>query len=232
MGNTMAVTRRAAAATDYLEPEGEEKEVEVAVDLEDEDPDETPRNAGIIQSGWKAAKKQKESGGDFAKDFRPSEDEQLVKFLDDEPFAVYQQHWIERTGKRSFVCIGTGCPLCAVGDRPRKMYAFNVVVIEDAETVEHKMLTAGTRLLDQLEKANEGKKGPLTKAYWSISRSGSSKAGWTNNVTPVAPRDLDEDWSLNESALLPLLKEVVPYTSAIISIPSKAQLREIAEELE
>lgn len=200
-------------------------------DGEDEDEDETPRRGDIIQGGWKAAKKLKESGGDYANDFKFGDEESLVKFLQDEPFAVYQQHWVTREGKQSFICPGKGCPLCSAGDRPRKMYAFNIAVI-DGDEVELKSLTAGARLLATLEKCHEGKRGPLTKPYWALARSGNKKAGYTTSCAAVSAGDLEDVYEVDEDNVKALIKELKPYTASILQIPSKADLRKVADELQ
>jgi hypothetical protein len=234
------VKRRTAAPSvgDYVnldESTGDADNLPEAVDevsvTETEDRDETPRNSAVVQAGWKAGTKQRESGGAFAQDFKLSDNEQLIAFLEDGPYAVYQEHWVERPGKKSFVCIGTGCPLCRIGDSPRKKWCFNIAVL-DEDGAELKSLTAGARLFVDLEKKNnDPKRGPLTKGYWSIIRTG-GKAGWTTTVSPVSPRLLEEDWSVSEDTLLPAIAELTPYTSAIVKIPSKADLKLVADEID
>jgi hypothetical protein len=52
---------------------------------------------------------------------------QIIKMLDDQPYANYRRHWVERMtakGKsnRPYTCletVGRDCPLCAIADRPQ-----------------------------------------------------------------------------------------------------------------
>jgi hypothetical protein len=71
--------------------------------------DIAPKHGTTVQSGWGAAAtalKPKREAGDYPTDFRFSEQAQLVRFMQDEPFAVYEMHWIDaiKEGRRSFVC--------------------------------------------------------------------------------------------------------------------------------
>jgi hypothetical protein len=77
--------------------------------------DIAPKHGTTVQAGWGAAEaflKPKTSESKYAVDVKFSEQPVLVRFLEDEPFMVYEQHWIDRTeGRRSFVCLGADCPL-------------------------------------------------------------------------------------------------------------------------
>ena len=118
----------------------------------------TPKHGTTVQAGWgavTAASKPKRESGEYPTDFRYTEQAQLVRFLEDEPFAVYKQHWVDRTeGKRSFVALGDDDPLTVIaGLTPRAKAAFNILNLS-LETPEVQILTASVTLARQLQSAN------------------------------------------------------------------------------
>ena len=96
----MPITQPAVNAENYLEADSE---------------DIQPKVGTTVQQGWDAVDALVMApSSDFPTDFRFSEEPQLIKFLEDAPFAIYEQHWIERPkGKKSFVCLGDNCRLLA-----------------------------------------------------------------------------------------------------------------------
>lgn len=201
----------------------------------DEDDDEDDRPASnAVQSGWGAAKKLKTEGGNFADEMSITNDEQLVKFLNDAPYAVYKQHWIEglrSTKKRSFICMGRGCPLCAIGDSASKKWAFNVALF-DGDEAEVKSLIAASRLFDLIADEHEGSDGPLDEGYWTLSKSG-KKQSTTYKLKKIEGRKLEQNFGVTEDDLDEILEEsdLVPYTAAQHQPPSKSYLQEIADEI-
>ena len=155
-----------------------------------------------------------------------------VKFLEDEPFAVYEQHWIERPkGKKSFVCIGDNCPLCDVlGDKPRGKFAFNIFVLSgDVEGVQ--ILTAPPTLLRQLRKiAEDDRKGPLSREYWEVSRLGMGPTT-SYNLNFVRGRDLEEEWKLSSDAAQELVATAVPFTAEVIRETPRSEMLEVARSV-
>lgn len=215
MVNTPAVD-----ATDYLEEESE---------------DVAPKHGTTVQAGWGAADaalKPKRESGDYPTDFRFSEQQQLVRFLENEPFAVYDQHWIDRTeGKRSFVCLGDDCPLCTIlGDKARAKFAFNVLVLSDEEP-NVQILTAPPTFARQLRAANDDpRRGPLTKFYWSISRQGSGPQT-TYTLDRVRGTDLAEEWDLDPEKVEGIATESTLYTNDAIYVNERTELLQIARSL-
>jgi hypothetical protein len=194
----------------------------------------TPKHGTTVQAGWGAAsaylKPKKDS--QYATDFRFSEQTQLVRFLEDTPFAVYEQHWVDRTeGKRSFVCLGDECPLCTIaGDKPRPKFAFNIVVLSDGEP-NVQILTAPPSFARQLQAANDDpRRGPLTKYYWAITRTGS---GNTTQYTldRVRSTDLAEDWELDAEPIEAFVKTAVSYDASTIYVSPREELLELARTL-
>lgn len=215
----MTISKPVVDADDYLE--------------EDAD-DVAPKHGTTVQSGWDAADallKPKRESGEYAADFRFSDTPQLVRFLEDAPFSVYFQHWLERDGKKSFVCLGDDCPLCTIaGDKPRGKFAFNVLVLSEEEpTVQ--ILTAPPTLARQLKAANEDtRRGPLSKYYWAISRQGSGPQT-TYTLDRVRASDLEEEWELSPDEVDETAASAVKYGQEAIYVTPRAELLTIARSL-
>jgi hypothetical protein len=193
-----------------------------------------PKVGTTVQEGWDAAESLlKVETSEFPTDFRFSDEPQLVKFLQDRPFATYEQHWIERPkGKKSFVCIGDTCPLCDVlGDKPRGKFAFNVLVLSgDNQGVQ--VLTAPPSLARQIKKAHDDeRKGPLDKEFWEISRLGTGPTTqYTLNF--VRGRDLAEEWKLSQDDVNELVANAVPFTAdEVVRETPRSELLEIARSI-
>jgi hypothetical protein len=197
--------------------------------------DVAPKIGTTVQAGWGAASaalKPKQESGDYPTDFRFSEQAQLVRFLEDEPFAVYEQHWIDRTeGKRSFVCLGDECPLCTIaGDKPRAKFAFNIIVLSNGEP-NVQIMTAPPSFARQLQAANEDpRRGPLTKFYWAIARTGS---GNTTQYTldRVRATDLAEEWELDADDIDAFATTAVSYDTTAVYVSPREELLKLARTL-
>jgi hypothetical protein len=216
----MAISQPTMGADDYL--------VEDSIDA-------TPKHGTTVQAGWGAAAsylKPKKTSGDYPNDFKFSEQAQLVRFLDDEPFRVYEQHWVDRSeGKRSFVCLGEGCPLCTIaGDQPRAKFAFNVLVVSD-ETPSVMILTAPITLARQLQAANDDSRlGPLSKYYWAVTRLGTGR-DTQYNINRVKPSDLAEDWELDAEKLDAMTATAVKYGPESIYVAPREDMLNVARQL-
>ena len=215
----MPITKPAVDAADYLETDSE---------------DIQPKVGTTVQEGWDAAEALlKVETTEFPTDFRFSEEPQLVKFLQDRPFATYEQHWIERPkGKKSFVCIGDGCPLCEIlGDKPRGKFAFNVLVLS-GETQGVQVLTAPPSLARQIKKAHDDeRKGPLDREFWEISRMGTGPTTqYTLNF--VRGRDLAEEWKLSLDNVKELVANAESFSAEdVVRETPRSELLEIARSI-
>ena len=213
------------------------------------DPDEVEEvegdfSAASIRGGWTEAQKQADATSDYAQNFKPEEKVQVIKFLDDAPYAVFRRHWIDRSGpngpyKRAYTCpqtVGRKCPLCEAGDKSTSVNAFNVALLGDDGQVLLKSWDVGVKLLNVLKGYNaDAKFGPLTKGYYGVSKtaggSGSRKGGTTQtNVIPIGARSLEEDYEIvaPTSQMLNALKK---YDSDIVTIPKLSDLAEVAAEM-
>lgn len=201
-------------------------------DFEEEDEDTHAPTNSRVMAGWSAAKTLQSEGSDFNAEFKLTDQPVLIKFLADEPFAVYRQHFLrEKEGKKSYLCLGQGCPLCEdLGHTPDKKFAFTVVDLSSS-TYGASQLVAGPKLLRLLETNNSGKNGPLSLHYWEISRIGQGlKTDYALNL--VKSRYLEEDHGLNHQEIERTLAKIKPFTADDIRENSKAELREIVNDLD
>jgi hypothetical protein len=185
-----------------------------------------------VRKGWGGARRVKEMSSDFADELKLESNEALlIKFLEDEPFAAFRQHWIEREGKRSWTCREDDCPLCFIGDRPQGKYCFNVLLLSDGEPV-NKVWVTGSRIFSTLEGYSEDRKvGPLTKGYFSVKKTG-KKGNAQVNVLPVKERDLPDDWgmdALDDDLLEKFAKQC--WDDSAVQVHTRKQLRDIAGEI-
>jgi hypothetical protein len=193
-----------------------------------------PKVGTTVQEGWDAVDALlKTDNSEFPTDFRFSDEPQLIKFLQDRPFATYEQHWIERPkGKKSFVCIGDTCPLCDIlGDKPRGKFAFNILVLV-GETTGVQVLTAPPSLARQIKKAHDDeRKGPLDREFWEISRMGTGPTTqYTLNY--VRGRDLAEEWKLDLENVNEQIASAESFTAdEVVRETPRSELLEIARSI-
>ncbi|MDX3260726.1 hypothetical protein PV336_16015 [Streptomyces sp. MI02-2A] len=222
-------SRRASVNTQEDKPSRRSRR---AQDEDDEEEKEPPAKVG--GKGWGSYEKTKQATSNFPDDFKASGEAVIVKFLDDEPFLVYLQHWIERTGKRSFTCLENRCPLCDdLGDKPSQQVLFNIVDFTDPDDPQVKVWRAGPMIADILKNfANDRKTSPLNRddLYFSVSKQTKNKK--TNYyITPVKERDLEDDWDvapLSEDELTEFDDNA--YGEDILQVSTRNELKTIARE--
>lgn len=186
--------------------------------------------------GWKSFKQKKEASSDWVKNFTLPEEATLIKILDEEPFSVYSEHWIdELSGKKSFVCLEKDCPLCDIGEKARVYAMFNILDLTDPEDPKVKPWKVSSTVAEILENyAMDPKTSPINRVdlYWSVFKSGGGKKGKVQtNLNPVKARDVEEDWDCvpfteDELEDFTLLNE-----DDVLTFSSKKALREIADDL-
>lgn len=165
--------------------------------------------ARSVSKGWGSYKKTAEAtkSGGFGDDFKPRTGEtELIKILDEGPFAVFKEHWLERGPgkKKSFTCLkdedGNGnCPLCDdLGDKPKARAWVNVVdMLQDPEDQEVLIWKVGPLIGDILENAaREKRTSPINKPglYWQINKT--TKGPKTEYQVQAVKQDdqFAEDW--------------------------------------
>jgi hypothetical protein len=189
----------------------------------------------VIRRGWSNVDSTKQADSPYAQRLKIEEKPVIIKFLEDEPYTSYRQHWVERQGQKSFTCLADmhpkGCPLCDAGHRPAARFAFNVAMLsEDGETV-IRSYEVGPRVIDSLKNFHQDpRQGPLPKHYWALSRSGKGPTSQTNHQM-VRDRDLEEEWNikpLSDDEIEQLKGQA--YDASIVPIPSRKTLLDIATE--
>lgn len=189
----------------------------------------------VIKRGWGNVDTTKQADSPYAQRLKIEDKPIIVKFLEDEPYTSYRQHWVERAGQKSFTCISDmhpkGCPLCDAGHRPAARFAFNVILLSpDGDSVV-RSYEVGPRVIDSLKNFHQDpRQGPLSKNYWALSRSGKGPTSQTNHQM-VRERDLEEEWDikpLSEDAIDALRGQA--YDESIVPIPNRKTLLDIAQE--
>lgn len=214
---------------------------EAQADGDDEDDDTPSALPRTIKGGWSEGKREQEASVPWAQTFRPDKTSQLIKFLDDEPYASFRRHWIESTSReggktnRPYTCLQSvkkECPLCKAGDRPSAVSSFNIVLLDNKGELTLKSWDAGARLFQVLQGyATDPKIGPLPRHFFLVSKSG-EKATTQYNVSSVRSSALEEDYDIpvpTASDLEEIAK--TKYKSDIVPIPSVKQMRELADEI-
>jgi len=201
-------------------------------DYVEDSPEATPKHGTSVQSGWAAAAELLKPKGDYPNDFKFTESLQLVKFLEDGPFALYEQHWLDRSeGKRSFTCLKHECPLCDIlGDKPRGKFAFNLMVVSQ-EGMPVQILTAPSGLGRDLKLADDDPlRGPLQKFYWAMSRHGTGpQTRYT--LERVRERDLADEWDLDSEVVDAAVAKAVLYGPETVYMTPRSELLTIARSL-
>ena len=227
-------TRTMKRAASKPETEPEETTTEAPAD-EEEDSLSLPTP---INAGWTAGQKVMDSGSDYAQALRLEPNVQVIKFLEDAPYANYRRHWVERQTpnglkNRAYTCletVGRKCPLCDSGDRPQAVSAFNIVLVGDDGQVLLKTWDVGARIFNQLKAFNQDPKvGPLTKGFFAVSKTGRGGTSATN-VLPIRPSALEQDYEVQPPSDEELAS-AGKYDATIIQLPKRSELEEIALEL-
>lgn len=227
----MAVNRDTApSAQKYANTEQEEFDVNAR-------PVQTMAVAsGVIGQGWDAAKSMTPPAGDYPIEFKPTEEAQLIKFIDLEdkiPFASYRQHFLTKAGQRSYICLGNNCPLCKLpqemGGKAEIKRAFTIVNLTTIP-FQRQMIVASSRFFDIIAAAESGRSGPLRSKYWSVTRTGQKQS--TNYfMQAVKSTDLQEDWNLDPNVVEQELKAFEEYDISSLRVNSAEALNQIAKEI-
>lgn len=199
---------------------------------DDEDDEPAPKVGG---KGWGSYEKTKQATSSFPDNFKVTNEAVIVKFLDDEPFLVFLQHWVERKGKRSWTCLESRCPLCDdAGDKPSQQVCFNVVDFTDPDDPQIKVWQVGPMVADILKNyAKDKKTSPINRddLYFSVSKQ--TKNNKTNYfITPVKERDLLDDWDIEPLAEEDLEEfDSKAYDEDILQVSKRNELKTIVREI-
>jgi hypothetical protein len=195
-----------------------------------------------VQGGWGTWRQRRAETSGFADDFKVEYKEKyLIMFLDDAPFAAFNEHWIDempKGKKKSYVCIGkkAGCPLCvALGEQPSARALFNILEFidtDDGREAVHKVWTCGSGVVQEIEENSEDV--GLEGNYFKVSKSKSGKNGPTTySVQHQKERDVEEPpWDMT-----PLTDDEIDewmekkFDKSYVKIPSKKALQDVADEV-
>lgn len=162
-----------------------------------------------------------------------ADEEVLIKFLEEGPFAPIYQHWVLVDGKRrAYTCIVDECPLCAYGDKPKASNWFNVIDMR-SETPELKCWYASPDPSKAIKNRAEGKRtSPLNKEglYFVVSKTNGANGIAEYSLDPVRADEL-EDWGAREltaEQLTEFAKQA--YDATLVHAKSKQELTQIAEQ--
>lgn len=203
-------------------------------------PAERPKSRRFkIRRGWSAGEQVIDMNSSYAKSFRPGKTTEIIKFLENEPYASYARHWVDRysNGKkqtRTYTClesIGEACPLCEVlAEKPQSVSSFNVAVIGDDGIPVLRSWDVGVKIFKTLKAYNEDPKvGPLTSGYFAVIKTGEKQQAQTN-ITPVRTSLLADSYGIHpvsDADLAALGK----HDDSIVEVLSKGKLQALADEL-
>lgn len=187
-----------------------------------------------IQSGWDAGESLTPKTGDYAREFKFTDGGfQIVKFLDENgPFAVYRQHFLSnKEGQKSYISLGNNDPLCVkLGSKPEEKRAFSIVNLSAEGGPQRQKLIASPRLWKSLHAVHFSPQGPLNRNYFALGRTGKQQTT-AYHINPVKPRDLMEDWGIDEAAAEEAVKSFAPFTKDDLKMPTWDELDAIANSL-
>ena len=203
-------------------------------DYDDEKDDDEDALVIPIHRGRKEISKNRPVGEGGDSFFRWTDEEQVVKFLDTEPWS-YDQHFVKRQGKQSFPCAGEGCPLCEIGVKVSQKVVYTLINLSHKGGPKVQTLEVGVTLDDTLAKYHEDKRtGPLHRLYWALSRTERSGGGFGKYnyiITPIKERDLEEDWEIDLDVAEKAVDEAeVPEPMDVTGKWTRGALQEIADE--
>jgi hypothetical protein len=207
----------------------------------DDDDDDEPGAKPHVTGGWGEAQRVATSS-EFANQLKLKDgDEEVIRFLEDKPYASLRIHWLQRKGKRAYPCIGdpnekdntkNGCPFCAYSMDYQKESRFNVAVLSEEDPIVMS-LNVSPKTLKKLIAHNDSKHGPLDRKFYYFRRVG---AGFDTEYTfdyVRTPSDIAEDYPKyyvpSEEELEALSRFTPEFASKEFS--SKAEMRKVAREI-
>ena len=163
-----------------------------------------------VKRGWGEAQRQMDSTSSYAQAFKPDDKGGIIKFLEDDPYAGFKRHWINRSTKdgqttRAYTCMRsfTGddgkpkdCPLCEIGDKPQAVSCFNIAICAEDGSLSLKSWDMGAKVYNLAKAfADNPRIGPLTKNFYFVSKTG-QRQQVQYNMSPVKATALEEDYDI------------------------------------
>jgi hypothetical protein len=200
-------------------------------------------NSGTpIRRGWDAHKQVKSRVSKFSRDDQfaiDKDDEELIHFLEDEPFASWNEHWIQEItdGKKSFVCLGDDCPLCDSGIKVTYRDAWNIVTFDPKGNPSVKYWVASPDPADRIaEKHANPRTTPLNRVdlYFVVTKSKAKGRGFSYGLEAIDAASVSKDFQvdpLTEDELKDLESEMFT-DDAVVRASTRRELLDVLEGLE
>jgi hypothetical protein len=224
--STRRVIRRPRQAEEYDEEAPPRRRRQRDDNGRDDDSDLT---VGAVRAGWGGYNTTKAAApSKWAKLYKVPDEEQLICFLQDGPYASFNQHWCEwlpNGQKMSYVCLRPDdCPICEVDD-PNSQIRFNILDMHGDEPL-LTTLQCGITVAENIAKYQ-----PIEGQYFAIYMGGGrNKKGRRTQIRPIKARDLEEDWDtkpLTESQLRAFDKKL--WDASSVERSTKAELQGVAD---
>jgi hypothetical protein len=148
-----------------------------------------------VGKGWGGYRRTKANApSKWSSLYKVPDEEQLIMFLEDDPYASFLQHWcdwVPRGQKQSYICLQEDCPLDDIDPNPSARVRFNIL---DLAGDQPRLTTfeCGMTVTDILDE--DAQKESLSGRYFAVSMKGPKNSRRTQ-IRPVKVRDLEEDWS-------------------------------------
>lgn len=193
---------------------------------------------GVISEGWDDSFG---GGGDFIKALNFPDDGAktggtlwfVLKFLEERPYANVKVHWLQKKGKRSYICIGEGCPLCEIGADVKAERRFNVAVFTDAEPL-LRSWSAGYKIYTKIKSLSEQPlTRPLPKRIYLATRTGVKFNEITYDIGKLTPDEVEEAYPDLYIPSPEELEAIEPYTLEDVEkeFSSMDELEEVAAQV-
>jgi len=194
-------------------------------------PSEADDDRGLaVGKGWGGYKRTKANApSQWTKLYKVPDEEGLLMFLEDGPYASFLMHWCEwmpRGSRLSYICLQEDCPLDKVDPKPAARIRFNVLDLGGDVPI---LVTfeCGVSVTEALEEYSEDE--PLSGRYFAAAMRGPKNAKRTQ-IRPVKVRDLVEDWDVE-----PLTQDEIAafddklWDDTSLDIASRAELQKVAD---
>jgi hypothetical protein len=196
--------------------------------------EEPPKRAKAqAKGGWDTVETNRASRFSNPGQIKVKDKEILLKFLEEEPFASYGQHWV---GQRSYTCGMNAdyqkCPLCSVGNPCRYIALFNIL---DMDSGENRFWEVGPEATKTLMEFNEeSRTSPLNKdgLYFAAKRFKKDNGFYGFKIERVKEAELEDEFDgiepLDDDELDQALENL--FTADVIQVNTLAELRAAAKE--
>lgn len=166
------------------------------------------------------------------------DEEYLIKFLEEEPFWSYMQHFVSEipkgAGKKQFTCLGEDdCPLCDISYPATTLTLYNIVDLSGSKPVV-KYWACTSRPAEQIEKRAKAKSSsPINREdlYFEVTKYEDKSGFNATDVTAIKEEDVavakvltDEEWDAIDAK--PLFDEQVVVVDSVKALRAAAEFVE------